>query len=140
MKAKKIYELLDFERGKDPKAAMGLGQIYIKQRIIDLFPKLSPGDKDYNLHKSLIEVILKPEILVSINEKDNIITVKNNDPEKLPSHAFESLFEVIIDHINYYHKITNRNDIKLKIARINDPMSGAIGSIELIIFEDYILK
>jgi hypothetical protein len=130
MKALKIYEVLDFERGQEPKHSMGVGQDYIKQIIVDLFPKRNPGERDYELHQNLINVLLKPQFIVSIDKGNNIITVRNTD-KKITHTAFESLFDVMIDHINLYSF-----PLKPKIARIVDPMAASMGRIELKIFKE----
>jgi hypothetical protein len=128
MKALKIYEVLDFERGKEPKHSMGVGQDYIKQIIIDLFPGRKSGERDYELHQRFIDIILHPEFVVSINREDNIITIRNNS-RAMTHTGFQAIFDTIIDHINLYSF-----PLKPKIARINDPMAAAKGSIELQIF------
>jgi hypothetical protein len=129
MKAYKVYERMDFERGQDPKAAMKIGQDHIKQSLIDLFVKLSPGDRDYKVHQNIINnVILNPDFVVSINKEEDIIRIKNKS-EKIPHGAFETLFDVMIEHINRYSF-----PAKPKIARISDPMAAARGFIELQIF------
>ena len=130
MKAFKIYEVLDFERGRCPKNSMGIGQDYIKQILIDLFPKRLPDERDYELHQSLIKVILQPEFIVSINKEDHIITVRNSS-KTMTSTGLQAIFDTIIDHINLYSF-----PAKPKIARINDPMASAKGVIELKIFKD----
>lgn len=129
MKALKVYERLDFERGIDPKYSMRIGQDYIKKILIDLFPKLNPGDKDYDIHQKLINnVILRPTFVVSIDKEDNNITVQNKDKE-ITTSAMETLFDLVIDHINLYSFPT-----KPKLSRIVDPMATAKGQIELHIF------
>ncbi len=128
MKALKIYETLNFKRGQDPKHSMGIGQDFIKQKLIDLFPKREPGERDYDLHRNLITVILQPEFIVSINKEDNIITVQNKSKTMTYS-GFQAIFDTIIDHVNLYSF-----PLKPKIARINDPMASAKGAIELKIF------
>jgi len=127
MKAFKVYERLDFERGKDPKEAMGIGQNRIKQKLIDLFPRLSPGDADYDIHKNIIKnVILRPDFVASTNKEGNII-IKNKS--EFAFSAFQTLFDLMIDHINRYSF-----PAKPKIARINDPMGAAKGIIEIEVF------
>jgi hypothetical protein len=129
VKALKIYEILNFERGQDPKHSMGIGQNYIKQILIDLFPKRKPGERDYDMHQNLINnVILRPQFVVSIDKENNIITVRNKS-EKIPYSSFETLFDVVIEHINRYSFPS-----KPKITRIVDPMAAAKNQIELKIF------
>lgn len=131
MKALKIYETLNFERGQDPKHSMGVGQDYIKQILIDLFPKRKPGERDYDLHQGIINnIILNPLFIVSINKEDNIITVRNKT-EKIPHSAFETQFDIMIEHINRYSFPS-----KPKISKIVDPMASAKGTYELKIFKE----
>jgi hypothetical protein len=131
MKALKVYEKLDFERGQDPKHSMKIGQDYIKQILIDLFPKRKPGERDYELHQNLInDVILRPTFIFSIDKENNIIRVKNQD-KGISFSPFESLFDVMIDHINLYSF-----PLQPKIARIVDPMAAAKGMIELKILKE----
>ena len=131
MKALKIYETLDFERGQDPKQSMGIGQNYIKQILVDLFPSKDKHYADYTIHQRIINnVILNPQFIVSMNKEDNIITIRNKS-EKIPHGAFETLFDVMIEHINRYSFPS-----KPKITRIVDPMAAAKGQIELKIFKE----
>jgi hypothetical protein len=130
MKALKIYEVLDFERGQEPKHSMGVGQDYIKQIIIDLFPHRKPGERDYELHQQLINVILQPEFVVSLNREDHIIAVRSSS-KTMAYTGLQAIFDTIIDHINLYSF-----PLKPKIARINDPMAAARGKIELKIFKE----
>ena len=125
-----ISESVNFERGKEPKKSMEIGQNYIKQILIDLFPHRDPGERDFELHRQLINVILRTQFVVSINKEDNIITVRDTGGHMSYS-GFENLFDVMIDHINLYSF-----PLKPKIARIVDPMAAAKRIIHLKIFKE----
>jgi hypothetical protein len=130
MKAIKVYEILNFERGQDPKHSMKIGQDHIKQILIGLFPQRKPGERDYDLHQNIInKTILNPQFVVSLNKEDNIITVKNES--KIPYSPFETLFNIMIEHINRYSF-----PLDPKITRIVDSMDAPKNQIQLKILKE----
>jgi hypothetical protein len=72
MKAQKIYEKLDFERGQDPKAAMEIGQAKDKKKLIALMsdPKKFPSNEDLkNQFDYMIKIIMEPTTKVRFEKK-----------------------------------------------------------------------
>ena len=73
MKAKKVYERLDFERGQDPKVAMGIGQQakdkkHLIQMMTDPATYASSEDKQAE-YKHMLKIIMDPKTKVRFEKK-----------------------------------------------------------------------
>ena len=100
MRAKKINEVQNFERGLDPKQAMDIGNIQEKKKLIAMMadPGTFPsGDERKAEYKSIIKVILDPNTQVKFMAKHEDISGDRRIVIVLPQHKlnvffFESLF------------------------------------------------
>lgn len=72
MKANKVYEKLDFERGQDPKSAMEIGQAKDKKKLISMMSdsakRPSSADERANF-QYMIKVIMEPITKVRFEKK-----------------------------------------------------------------------
>lgn len=72
MKAQKIYEKLEFERGQDPKQAMDIGQAKEKKKLISMMsdPGKFPSSGDAKTQFDyMIQIIMDPKTKVKFLKK-----------------------------------------------------------------------
>ena len=72
MKALKIYETLNFERGQDPKQSMEIGQARYKKKLISMLsdPNQYPSNADAKIkYLYMIKVIMNPTTKVRFEKK-----------------------------------------------------------------------
>lgn len=88
MKAYSVSEKLDFERGGDPKRAMGIG---VKTRLLDIFPKAVEIELSdhFETWKKIKDVINKPTTQVKFEIKS--VKRRKYNPKILTENLFVTI-------------------------------------------------
>lgn len=124
MRAKVINEIQKFERGQDPKAAMEIGQVRDKKKLIALLsdPKTYPSPEEDKLkYNYLIQVIMNPSTQVRFEKKHESQPGDSRIVITLPSSPVNVFFfEVLsksvgVDHDSESYQWDNPTDNTLNI-------------------------